>query len=67
LIELVLVVCLALSPLECREERPVVEANSVMACMTQGQMVAAQWLSQHPAFTLSRLRCEANVPRQERI
>ncbi len=44
-----------------------VEVNSVMACMTQGQMVAAQWLSQHPAFTLSRLRCEANVPRQERI
>ena len=38
-----------------------------MACATQGQMVAAQWLSQHPAFTLSRWRCEVNLPRQEKI
>ena len=62
-----MVVCLATSPMECREERPVVDVNSVMACMTQGQIVAAQWLSQHPSFRLSRWRCEANVPRQERI
>ena len=67
LIELVMLVCLAASPSECREERPLTEINSVMACATQGQMVAAQWLSQHPAFTLSRWRCEVNVPRQARI
>ena len=67
LIELVMVVCLAASPTECREERPLTEITSVMACATQGQMVAAQWLSQHPAFTLSRWRCEVNLPRQEKI
>ncbi|MFZ4407487.1 MAG: hypothetical protein ACOYOH_09100 [Paracraurococcus sp.] len=67
LIELVMVVCLAAAPSECREERPATEIASVMACATQGQMVAAQWLAQHPAFTLSRLRCEVNLPRQARI
>ena len=66
-IELVLVVCLAASPTECREERPLTEINSVMSCTTQGQMVAAHWLSRHPAFTLSRWRCEVNLPRQKRI
>ena len=67
LIALVMVVCLAASPTECREERPHTEIASVMACAAQGQMVAARWLSQHPAFTLSRWRCEVNVPRQARI
>ena len=67
LIELVMVVCLAAFPAECREERPATEIASVMACATQGQMVAAQWLSEHPAFTLSRWRCEVNVPRQAKI
>ena len=67
LIELVMLVCLATSPTECREERPLTEINSVMACASQGQMVAAQWLSQHPAFTLSRWRCEVNLPRQAKI
>ena len=67
LIELVMVVCLAAAPTECREERPLTEINSVMACASQGQMVAAHWLSQHPAFTLNRWRCEVNVPRQAKI
>lgn len=67
LIELVMLVCLAAAPAECREERPATEINSVMACATQGQMVAARWLAEHPAFTLSRWRCEVNVPRQAKI
>ncbi len=67
LIELVMVVCLASYPTQCREERPLTEIASVMACATQGQMVAAHWLSRHPAFTLSRWRCEVNLPRQEKI
>ncbi|MBK1662478.1 hypothetical protein [Paracraurococcus ruber] len=66
-IELVMVVCLAASPTECREERPVAEIGSVMACTTKAQIIAARWLAQHPAFTLSRVRCQVNVPRQERI
>ena len=66
-IDLVMIVCLAASPTECREERPVTEIQSVMACATQGQMVAARWLAHHPSFTLSRWRCEVNLPRQEKI
>jgi hypothetical protein len=66
-IELVLVVCLAASPTECREERPLTEIHSVMGCASQAQMVAAHWVSQHPAFTLSRWRCEVNLPQQKRI
>ncbi|RAI56120.1 hypothetical protein DOO78_22455 [Roseicella frigidaeris] len=62
-----MVVCLAAAPAQCREERPILAALSMMACATQGQMVAARWLSEHPAFTLSRWRCELNRPRQERI
>lgn len=62
-----MLVCLATAPTECREERPVIAINSVMACAAQGQMVAAQWLSEHPAFTLSRWRCEVNLPRQAKI
>ena len=67
LIELVMLVCLAASPTVCREERPLCEITAVMACAAQGQMVAARWLSQHPAFTLSRWRCEVNLPRQAKI
>jgi hypothetical protein len=68
MIELVLVVCLATgTPDSCREERPGYEGLSVRSCMTQGQMLAARWLSDHPALTLNRWRCEPSGGRQARI
>ena len=63
MIHLVLTVCLAASPGTCKEERPGFE-GSLMACFMEGQVAAARWLAQHPAYTLSRWRCEANRPRQ---
>lgn len=66
--ELVLVVCLATgTPDSCREERPGYEGLSAISCMTQGQMLAARWLQEHPALTLNRWRCAPPGPRQERI
>jgi hypothetical protein len=66
--ELVLIVCLATSsPDSCREERPGYEGLTVVSCMTQGQMLAARWLQEHPALTLRRWRCEVPGSRQARI
>lgn len=62
--ELVLVFCLLSSPSSCQEERPALEQMSLAACLTEGQQYAADWLAEHPKWTLSRWRCEQNVPRQ---
>jgi hypothetical protein len=63
--ELVLIVCLsAASPEPCREERPGYPGLSALSCMMQGQMLAARWLSDHPALTLSRWRCQPPGARQ---
>lgn len=67
MIELVLTVCLVASPGACRDERPEFGATSLMGCVVQGQALAARWLEDHPHFTLSRWRCESNIPRQARI
>ena len=66
MIHLVLTVCLAASPASCKEERPTFD-GSLLACATQGQLLAARWLSEHPAYTLTRWRCEANKPRETPI
>lgn len=67
MIELVLVVCLAGSPASCREERPGYEGLSMTSCLSQGQLLAAQWLAVHPDLMLTRWRCEPSEGRQERI
>jgi len=67
MIELVLIVCLAAEPASCREERPGFEGLSMISCVTQGQALAARWLADHPALTLSRWRCAAASARQEPI
>ncbi len=67
MVELVLLVCLAGTPNACREERPGFEGLSLTSCMMQGQMLAARWLVEHPALTLSRWRCEPPGTRQTRI
>jgi hypothetical protein len=67
-VHLVLTVCLAAAPASCKEERPVFEGPlSMLACATQGQLLAVRWLAEHPAYTLNRWRCEANRPRETPI
>jgi hypothetical protein len=61
---LVLVFCLQSAPASCTEERPI-EGLSPLACLIRGQLYAAEWLTEHPKWMLSRWRCEHNVPRQQ--
>jgi hypothetical protein len=64
MVHLVLTLCLMTSQAQCRDERPLLEDMSAMACMMQGQQIAEEWLEEHPKWMLSRWRCESNVPRQ---
>lgn len=61
---LVLVFCLQSAPSSCVEQRPL-EEMAPLACMVQAQVYAANWLSEHPKWMLSRWRCEQNIPRQQ--
>ncbi|HKM62854.1 MAG TPA: hypothetical protein VJY39_10225 [Acidisphaera sp.] len=62
MIQLVLIFCLAGDPHSCKEVRPVVEdINSPMACMTMGQIVAANEINSSlglQGYVLSKWRCE---------
>ena len=64
MIELVITVCLLASPGSCREERPDFNGDSVLACMTQGQIHVARWLTEHPAYGIKNWRCQPASTRQ---
>jgi hypothetical protein len=36
-----------------------------LACVMRAEEYAANWLSDHPKWVLSRWRCERNVPREK--
>jgi hypothetical protein len=61
---LVLVFCLQSSPGWCVEQRPIDEM-APLACVMRAEEYAANWLSDHPKWVLSRWRCERNVPREK--
>ncbi len=59
MVQLVLVYCLNSNIATCVERRPVLaDIASPMACMMQAQPIAAEYLREHPAYTLTRFRCE---------
>jgi hypothetical protein len=58
---LILVVCLAATPDVCREEQPPVDANA-MSCAVQGQIMAQEWLDEHPKWLLRGWRCRFGRP-----
>jgi hypothetical protein len=64
MVHLVLTLCLMAAQQQCRDDRPLLEDMSVMACMMRGQQIAEEWLEDHPKWVLSRWRCEGNVPRE---
>ncbi|HWI25722.1 MAG TPA: hypothetical protein VN668_02050 [Stellaceae bacterium] len=64
MVTLVLIVCLSGSPSTCHEETPPIDAINPMACMVQGQQIAAQWLEDHPKWRLDGWRCKFG-PRQQ--
>jgi hypothetical protein len=67
MIELVFVVCLRATPLEC-EERSIayLPEVSLMTCMMQAQPQLAQWSAQHPALQIARWSCVAADRREIR-
>ena len=67
MVQLVLVFCMIASPNSCKEERPMLDGMTLSSCMVQGQQIASDWLSEHPSWSLSRWRCENNIPKQKQI
>ncbi|HTZ71044.1 MAG TPA: hypothetical protein VMB71_10375 [Acetobacteraceae bacterium] len=65
MVQLVLIYCLTKDTLSCVERRPVLEmAASPMACMIAAQPIAAQYLEEHPAYSLNSWRCEISNRRE---
>jgi len=62
MVSLILIVCLAGAPDVCREEQPPVDVASVMSCAMEGQLIALQWLDDHPKWTLRGWRCRSGRP-----
>jgi hypothetical protein len=66
MIQIVMLYCLINSPTSCQEQRPVTnEPLTLMECAIHGQEIAQEWLSDHPKWTLSKWRCEANHPKEQ--
>jgi len=63
MVHLALTDCMMAWQSHCSEERPVIEDMSPMACMVEGQQVAAEWVEEHPKWMLARWRCEQGPPR----
>lgn len=53
--QLILILCLANNPTQCIE-RPVDGPDSVMGAMVAGQQIAADYINQHPQYTLHGFR-----------
>ncbi len=66
MITLVLIVCLSTTPNVCHEERPPVDVASPMACMVRGEQIAAEWVDEHPKWTLTGWKCQVG-PREKQI
>ena len=68
MLSLVLVFCLSVAPADCQEVRPTLDQDlsSPMACVLEGQVVAQDWLADHPKWLLAGWRCEPPSRRQER-
>ena len=62
MISLILIVCLAVSPDICREEQRPVDIGSAISCVTAGQLIALQWLDEHPKWMLRGWRCRLGKP-----
>ena len=64
-IQLVIVYCLIANAANCMEARPAFERPlTPMSCMMNAQLLAQQYVAEHPEWRLARWRCELNVPRQ---
>lgn len=56
MIELILTVCLASAPTECRLERMPFD-GFLIGCTMAGQFHAAEWADRHPKWRIKRWSC----------
>ena len=58
MVDLILTVCLAISPDKCRDEHLYFESHgSLMQCMFLAPSEVVKWSEQHPAFRVVRWKC----------
>ena len=58
MVDLILTVCLAASPGNCRDEHLYFESHgSLMQCMFLAPAEIAKWSERHPAFKVVRWKC----------
>jgi hypothetical protein len=61
MMSLILVICLSTAPDVCREEQAPADVESAMSCAMDGQLIAQQWLEDHPKWTLRGWRCRSGA------
>jgi len=60
MIALIITVCALADPNACREERvPVMSQISERQCANSAPPFIAQWIGEHPQYSVVRWRCEA--------
>lgn len=65
MLTVLLTVCLVSAPADCHEARVAIEADATpMMCVVRAQAYAAQWASEHPAYTVRAWRCGRDIGRE---
>ncbi|MGR3794875.1 hypothetical protein [Vannielia sp. SX4] len=62
MIELAFVTCLATSPTDCENRSLLFQEGTPMSCMMTAQPQLAQWINEHPNWTIARWKCRAFKP-----
>lgn len=58
LVDLILTVCLASNPNQCREEHLYFESRgSLMHCMSLAPAEIVKWSNEHPKYKVARWKC----------
>ena len=58
MVQLIVLACLVANPARCDEVRlPAAAELSMMQCVWQSQMLAADWQNTHPGWVIRRLSC----------
>jgi hypothetical protein len=67
-IELIVAVCLNVSPTDCREMHfQFVEERSLNNCMARAQPYMARWAADHPQWTIVRWKCAHGEASEQQI
>ena len=62
MIELAFVTCLAASPTDCENRSLLFQEGTPMSCMATAQPHLAQWVNEHPNWTIAQWKCRAIRP-----